>query len=267
MMKKAPSKKDTKVERFSLIDSIDEKRFVISHQTEILTNLKRIQEKGAFLSVYSTSPGNQHFVTIIHHVDEIHHRIVFDSPSNALLNRHFLNHGDMVLTTAIDRVRIQFEISSVRQTFFASTPAYVAKFPSKMTRLQRRDFYRLTIPVTTPISCEISNRNSRWGGYSRYEVYDISVGGLGINGAPLMPIGEIIHNIIVNLPEIGAFSADVIVCHTFWVQLKNGQKVLKTGFRYTNLCDQRHQKIQRYINQITMERRSRETRMEKKKPG
>ena len=264
-MKKNKETNKTKIERFKLIDSIDEARFIVSHPNEVLLILKQIKEKEVFLSAYSLD-GKKSFMTLLFDINENRKMLVFDSPSDALLNRYFLNQGELSLATAIDRVRIQFDLFSIRETAFGPNPAYAAGFPTRITRFQRRDFYRLSVPISTPIPCDVPNRNSRWGGTSRYSVYDISVGGIGLNGVPLMRIGDKIHNMTVHLPEGKSFTVDAVACHTFLVQLRNGQKVVKTGFRYTTVCDQRDQKIQHFINQVTMERRSRESRQDKKKP-
>ena len=138
-MKQKIRKTQTKIERFSLIDSIDKARFMVTHTREIVIMLNQIKKRGAFLTGYSFN-SHHSFMTSILDIDEEKQRIIFDSPSEPLINRHFLNQGELILSTAIDRVRIQFELSSIRQSSFDSKPVYVASFPNQITRLQRRDF-------------------------------------------------------------------------------------------------------------------------------
>lgn len=248
----------------TIINTIDDSRYIIRHPQVILSYLKQIKKDHAFLAI--TSSGQYHpFISMLYKVDEQRRQIIFDTPEDSRLDRHFLKEDSVTIVTSVEQIRIQFEVSGLRHVMYDSKVAYAADIPTSILRLQRRDVYRLTVPVSAPIYCEIGDSTGSFESAHRYPVYDISLSGIGLNNFPMMAAGTKIYHAIVYLPDsIGSFIADLVVCHTFSIRFRRQDSILKTGFKFLSVSEQRNKKIQQYLNMLFSERRLREIRLEKK---
>ena len=245
----------SKVERFELIDALDNSRFKIKDELKILEQLREIQTKKAFLAVHDLTT-HEEFLSIIFDIHAESKSIIFDAPDNFLLRRKNNAGKALLLTTTIDRVRIQFKLHDVKNVPYAGNSALIASFPDELIRLQRREFYRLIVDNDPSIQCAITlNSPFSDSNISRYEIYDISVGGIGINNFPFHQAGEKITNLHIFLSNEETIVTDVITCHTFSIYLKSGKHIFRTGCRFADLSTTRDQKIQHYINKVNMIKR------------
>jgi flagellar brake protein len=146
---------------------------------------------------------------------------------------------------------------------YQGRPAFRAAFPDSLLRLQRREFYRLTVPIARPLRCILPYQKAD-GSRAQLEVkvVDISGGGLAVV-APPEGIGfeadAEFPNCRLELPEVGIIVATVKVCSMFEITLRNGSTIKRAGCQFKTLPGPMLTLVQRYIIKVERERKARES--------
>jgi c-di-GMP-binding flagellar brake protein YcgR len=88
---------------------------------------------------------------------------------------------------------------------------------------------------------------------------DISLGGVSLMGEHpglKLETGQLFEGCRIVLPEIGTVTAKLAVRNSFPMTLKNGTVTRRTGCAFVDLARSQEALIQRYINKLERERRS-----------
>lgn len=155
--------------------------------------------------------------------------------------------------SSLARVHIQFEAAHPRACLHEGLAAIRIDYPQKLYYLQRRDYFRLTIPARQPVHCCIVHD----GNPIEAEVADISLGGISllgpVPGLPLYP-GMQVEGCRIDLPETGTILVDLIVCTLRETGLRAGRHNLRIGCRFAQLGGSEQTLVQRYIHHIERNR-------------
>lgn len=239
--------------------------FLLHSRTEILFVLRTLIQKGAMMTAYCDE-GRAFLLTTLVAIDDENDRLVFDYGADEEMNRAALTAQKIVFTTQIDRVKIQFSLQRMQLIDWEKRPAFAAPLPKTLLRLQRREYFRLSIPLTAPVKCGVPV--SRADGSIQpveAQILDISGGGFGLMVMPdlkeLFQIGTQFSECRINLPDEGPVLADIRVRSTFDVTTRSGGRYCRTGCEFVNLPGTRLTLIQRYITRIERERKARLTGM------
>jgi c-di-GMP-binding flagellar brake protein YcgR len=94
----------------------------------------------------------------------------------------------LLLTAAIDKVKVQFTLGKLSETQHAGLPAFSAALPDKLLRLQRRECFRLSTPITKPVKCIAMIKRADGSTFLlEASLLDISGGGIGLMAPPVWP--------------------------------------------------------------------------------
>lgn len=185
--------------------------------------------------------------------------LLFDISPDERTNKLLLNSPHLVCVSNLDRVHIQFISRQPHSTEHAGRRALRAERPTSLLFVQRRDYFRLSVPSRQPLICHLP-LGSDWNTLEA-EVADISLGGLGLLGPlpGLMPLpGTRFAGCRLELPEIGTIPVDLLVCTTRDISPRNGNRTLRIGCRFMQLSGRGQTLIQRYINHLERSRIARE---------
>lgn len=165
--------------------------------------------------------------------------------------------------TQLDKVKVQFMLDGLTTVVEAGRPAFRAALPTSLMRLQRREFYRLPLPLTRPLAGAIEFTDAS-GQRQRLEVHasDISGGGIGLVGLPEdapLEAGLALRLLRLELPEVGLVSGDLRVCSLATLTNRLGHKSLRAGCEFVKLPGTMQTLIQRYIIKVERERKARES--------
>lgn len=242
----------SKVNRFELVDALENSRFKVKDEQKIIALLEEIKKKRAFLSAYDLNTG-QEFLTVIFDIDVPNRRLIFDAPDAFLRRRKEEDGKLMMLTTSINRVRIQFKLTDIANDEDTGSLALTASFPAEIIRLQRREFYRLVVEDNFPEQSTAGFRRPFCSTVDqKFDIYDISVGGLGINNFPDHHAGDTIQGLHIFLSDDEIIVADMVICHTFCIHKPVGDDQYRTGCKFSKSSVVRDRQIQRYINEISI---------------
>lgn len=230
--------------------------YLVTASIEVKYLLNQLLEKGEIICLYPAGKREPFAISTLLSIDE--QGLLFDGSNDRRTNDALTKEGRVVLVGVVNKVKVQFELPQATQIAFEGRTAIRTAQPTQTLRMQRRDFYRLDIPMSQKVSCIIPLEN---GGYSEISVTDISLGGLSLLGVlPELPlvVGDVLHNCRIKLLDVGIIEADMQVCIVIDVTLRNGIKTQRTGCRFFNLSGQMETLIQRFINKIERQRISRE---------
>jgi len=217
--------------------------------------LRSIAQKGEGLTAHFNQ-GNDFILTSIIEVDVDRNTVILDYGANAALDRRILDAGKIVFITAQDKVRIQFSVNHIEKTSYDGAPAFKKKLPDSLIKLQRREYYRLSTPISKPLLCAFPLEG---GAKANLVIADISIGGIGVVNPPpnfKFEIGTKYPGCYFVLPEIGTIMASLQIRNAFEITLKNGSRTMRAGCMFINLPGTMEAMIQRYIIKLERERRA-----------
>lgn len=243
-----------------LLDPSDYSQFLLSSRSEILFVLRSLVSTASRITVYFNE-GKDFLLTTVLAVDE--EVIVLDYGSNESMNGKALSANKLFCATQQEHVKIQFILRGLKKIKHEGHPAFRAGFPDSLLRLQRREFYRLTVPLLRPLRCIVPYTKAD-GSREQMEVkvVDISGGGIAIMSPPEdmgFEADTEFPNCRLELPEVGFVVATLKVCTVFEVTLRNGSTVKRAGCQFLNLAGPMMTQVQRYIIKVERERKARDS--------
>ena len=189
--------------------------------------------------------------------------LVFDYGSTDLVNQRALKADKLFCIASLNRVKIQFILRRLSNVQFEGRPAFQSAFPESLLRLQRREYYRLTMPVTRPLICHVPLPNTIGAAKMlAFNAVDISGGGvaLAFNAhGPVLTVDTDYPDCTIELPEVGRVVGTLRVKSIFEVTLRSGALLQRAGCQFVALPGSMLTLIQRYIIKIERERKARET--------
>lgn len=189
--------------------------------------------------------------------------VVLDVGPSAEMNRRALDAEKLFCVTQLEKVKIQFVLRGLTKIEAGGRPAFRAKLPESMMRLQRREFFRLSLPIARPLKATVGLPTPR-GIVQNTEVVvaDISGGGLGLVGLSVdIPVESGLEMSIqrLELPEVGIISGKIKVCSVTELTNRMGLRTKRAGCEFVSLPGPSQTLIQRYIIKIERERKARES--------
>lgn len=241
-----------------LLETGGHDQYILHSRNEILHVLKSLIEHVSQVTVFFGA--NNLLLTSVIEADE--NGLVLDYGASTEMNRKAQEATKLFCVTNLAKVKVQFILRGLTKIEHQERPAFRAKLPDSLLRLQRREFYRLTMPVTRPLKCLMPMPQA--DGTTKAveaDVMDISGGGLAIiappEGIPLLEGAEIPH-CRIELPEVGTINATLRICTLFEITLRSGARLKRSGCQFINLSSSMQAMIQRYILKVERERNARE---------
>lgn len=198
--------------------------------------------------------GEHFMLTVIVGIDLDHNEVFLDYGSNDELNQKICESEKIIFVTIHDRVKIQFTVKKIEKNLFGGRDTFKIKLPESLVRLQRRECFRVPVPVVSPLKCvmPLSDEDTM-----EVIIVDISIGGvcniLPSIDATLEP-GMVFHKCQLELPDLGVITADMEVMNIFDVTLRNGMMSKRAGCRFIDLPPRMQSMLQRYITKIDRSR-------------
>lgn len=230
--------------------------YTIHSRMEIVFILRAIQHKNELVTAYFNQ-GRDFLLTSIIDVDPDADTITLDYGANELLNKSIQESDRIILATTQDKVKVQFVTGHLQEIAYQGRPAFRAKLPESLLKLQRREYYRLATPVSTPIKCSFELPDKK---NIEIVIADISLGGIAVvhyQEKIQLEIGRLFDTCRIILPDVGNVTTGIEVRDEQEIMMKNGAVNHRAGCMFINLHPSQQAMIQRYIIKLERERRSR----------
>ena len=233
-----------------------DERLTLRSAPEITAVLRSLQKQRAMISVYFDQ-GREFILTAILAVNPEFQEIVLDLGADERTNKLLLQSTRLLVVGNENRIKVQFVTGAAQATMHEGHPAFRVRIPGALLRIQRRDFYRVELPMSRPAKAYLQASAENPEELHEARVVDISCGGLALVFAAAtvsLETGQVYPACSVNLPGIGTVWAPVEITYLGDVPLKNGILQRRAGCRFINLPGPMQAMIQRYINQVERER-------------
>lgn len=251
----------TPAKRLEVMESDKFDDCMVESQTEITYLLRELVDKALFTLYFNHN--RDFLLTSILEVPEDEDYFFLDFGGDKEMNEKALASDKIFCTTQHNHVKIQFILRGLQRTTFNGRSAFLARLPDNLLRLQRRQYYRLELPVTKPLICQIPI-TAKSGRHEVIEVsvIDISVGGMDVE----LPIedrhfekGKVFNDCTIELPDVGTVNVSFRVCNLYEIEKANGARAKHSGCIFVNLRGNLHNLIQRYILKADHEMRAYES--------
>jgi c-di-GMP-binding flagellar brake protein YcgR len=239
-------------------------RYKIHARREIVSLLRHVGSRNQLVRMQANK-GTDSVVTSILGVDEGDASVIIDCAPSQLTNQRVLESSDITFETVLDNIRIFFSAPHVDSCLFEARPALRFPIPATVIRLQRREFYRVQTPVTSPVKCTIPVRDESGSSFHPIVVSlaNVSAGGIGVVDEKklLNPDFSIDYpNSRIDLPG-GPVTVTLRLKNSQDVTLTNGKQIRRLGFMFVDAAKSIEAAIQRYITKLEREQNARKTGM------
>jgi c-di-GMP-binding flagellar brake protein YcgR len=230
----------------------DLSRFALTSPIDVQHVLRSLIKSSTMVSVYFNNDSD-FLVTTLLDMDVKKGQLVFDVGGDADANKKLLSAAECNFTTSPDGIKIQFSTKKVAVTTWKGNAAFVVALPTKLIKLQRREYYRIQTPVINPLSCTLRHPIL---GVAKLKLFDLSLGGVGLilpsaeNYAPF----EVFADCRLDLHDFGDTLVDLQSRNIITIPLKNSKQMVRMGCRFIKLPARQETLLQRVITQLERER-------------
>ncbi|MDP1557329.1 MAG: flagellar brake protein [Nitrosomonas sp.] len=243
------------------VEDRDEK-FRIHNPIDILFILRGMMKSRTLITLYFDQ-NNSFILSSVLAVDPEIKQIIIDYGCDKKLNRKALDARNLTIMTAQAEVEIKFTCDSVKKVQFEGNDAFLVDLPESLVRLQRREFFRISIPKINPLKCIVPLSDSYDSDTAEVTISDISCGGIGIlDDHSILHVDRetIFKDCKITLPEIGTITTTIQIKSTFEVTLRNGLMSKRVGCKFAELLPAKKlAMIQRYMAKLErMQRQARD---------
>ncbi|WP_169307394.1 flagellar brake protein [Chitiniphilus eburneus] len=182
--------------------------------------------------------------------------LILDAPVDATVTELLLTHGACCVSQ-VRGVKHQFDCLPIQRIQYQGTVALSGPRPTQMLSMQRRQHFRMTLPLNPPVICEIPLAEDN---HLQAIVSDLSAGGLKLSAHAPLPIlvGQTLFDCRFTLPGFGQIETDLHIEDAQESELRSGAHQLHYGCQFIGLSRADQQKIQRYLAQLERRRLERD---------
>jgi len=230
-------------------------RYLTKSRLEIRRIFNSIMQQAATLS---TPVGSDNLITSIIAVDEDEDYLLFDCAQKNQYDETVLEQERLFWSTSLEKIKIQFGCQPIGYIEHEGQRALKTEIPRELMRLQRREFYRMPTPVTSPIKCMLNTRKGATAVTLELHLLDISCGGISVVTPPEVFAPELgaAYSCLIDLPG-KPLRAHVQARNAFMTTLDTGKVTERSGFAFVNLTENQLSTIQRYIMDLERVRKGR----------
>lgn len=232
-------------------DNLDE--YIITFRREIIFYLRQLINDSVQITIVFNH-GKDSLLTMLLDLDEESDTLIFDWGGSEETNQKLLLSEKNNFVARPHGVRNQFVTGHVKQVTYQGRKAFAVKMPEKYLRLQRREFFRLTLPLTQRPICMLRAPDGR---EMKTEVVDIGLGGVGVEVASLLFPCELrmVFPATIEIKDQTVLRMDVRICYVGAVE-RGAHKAIRLGCTFEKVTPGQENEMQKFITQVQREERA-----------
>jgi c-di-GMP-binding flagellar brake protein YcgR len=242
-----------KIEHFHNDEDI---AFRIPSKVEMLSILQSLADQGTHAALYY-GRGQNFILTTLLGANE--HGMWLDVGPFPLENKNLLLSDKFTFVSVHRHAKIQFMAHDIQNDLFKNNEAFYMALPDYLLRIQRREFFRTTIPAGPPIKCiiPVSPENPDDQIIMReVPIVDICGGGIGLlreeNEAELLP-RKTFPDCQISIPDVGTLTGTIEVRYNIDFTTPNNVIHKRVGCRFIHQNNQMENLLQSYITRLQSE--------------
>lgn len=234
----------------------EDRELRIASKIGMLSILQSIVDQGERVALFYGN-GHNFIPTTLLGANE--HGMWLDAGQILPENRQLLLDGKITFVSAHQQVKIQFEARDIKNDLFENSDAFYLGLPDYLLRIQRREFFRIAIPSTTPVKCVIPIQTENPGEpviMREIPLVDISGGGVGLlcreQETVLLP-NKTFSDCQISIPDVGTLIVAIEVRNGITLTADNDVIYKRVGCCFIRLNNQMNMLLQRYIARLQRE--------------
>ena len=235
------------------IDSIENmEHYMLYGRGEIMQKLRQLGKKKSLISLHFSESSMLSTV-----VDVLSDRnlLVLDYGGDEEMNQKLLKHNRAVVKTDYDGIQAQFSIKDIRKARLQGKPSFACPLPEDVLWVQRREYYRVRIPLSEVVTCELIHGDNH---RTEYPVLDISTGGIALfnqnNELELEP-GNVFHNCKLTLGDHSTAFINLEVRNNILKNPNDPGEGMRCGCAFLNLIGDVEVDVQKFINLVDLQQK------------
>lgn len=237
-------------------ESDENTKFTTTVPSEIFHHLRLLASHSDPITIFSNH-GKSFVVTRLIAVDAKTASMYLEQGGNYEANRQLLSSERNVFSCSPGGIKTQFPLEAVTEVEIDGMPVFCAPLPKEITKLQRREYFRIQTPAATGITCTLHEYQG--GGGITLPVYDISLGGISLvlnARIPGFEIGTVYKRAELDLREHGVLPMELKIRNHLVMRTATGGEQRRVGAEFLELEVRAQTLVQRYIAQLERERRA-----------
>lgn len=231
-------------------DSIeDQDKFLLHNKNSIVQKLRLLAKNHCLITAYFNS-GNESMNTAVVGIIRDMDLVALDYGVNEKTNQRLLAADRIIFKAKNDGITAQFSASSIVKAKYKNNSVFAIPIPEQMLWLQRREYFRVRVPLGIPAYIHIKNTE---GAFQEYPILDISAGGLAILDEEYRlneEIGTYLRHCTLNLPDEKPLQLELEIRNQFPHQISASKQANRIGCAFLHIDMSSLAQIQRYINNI-----------------
>jgi c-di-GMP-binding flagellar brake protein YcgR len=241
----------------STLTDQDFDKYTITGKREIAFVLDALREHIEPMTMLFAQ-GAESFITIILDIDDEKGEVIFDWGGNEEINKRFLEAGSGTLLGYPEGIRVQCQIKNVAEIDYQGRRAFAAVLPVSLLRLQRREYFRINVPMAQQPLCTLEGPDKT---ILHLPIHGLSIAGISFTEAPeafaQFEQSTRIPHCRFELGEHGNFDCVIEVRYVTQLTGRTGRVIGRMGCRFGGLTSVMQAHIQRYMMHVERERRAR----------
>ncbi len=233
--------------------------FRIPSKKELLHILQQIAEQDTRVALYYDNKHNFILTTLL---GANNNGMWLDVGPFAPENKNILLSEKIIFVSIHQHVKVQFTSGTIQSVQLEGHDAFFMPLPPYILRIQRRNYFRLSIPLSAPVKCTITIKSEdpehaeTPPRVREMSVLDISGGGIGLlcnDDDPDMVRGTFFEDCRLKLPDTDEFKIALEVRGTFKFTMHNDAVKVCAGCQFISIDNQANILLQRYIARLQAE--------------
>lgn len=233
-------------------------RYAIHSRAEILMLLRALMTRKVLVNLDLTQ-SRQIVITSIIDLNLRTNQIILDVARGDALNRELLAGKGAEFISQLDGISIAFPIGQVSLIEHDKLPALAIAVPASLIRLQRREHFRVAMPIARPVQCLLPAPGEHDPDPITTHIVDIGCGGVAladVSGRAGTGTGRILECCRLMLPELEPVTTSLEVRNAAQIRLGNGAFQTRLGCRFVDLPNDAAAMLQRFVMKIERDRRN-----------
>ena len=226
----------------------DDSKYIINAHNEIMQKLRMLQKSKCLVTAYFDDD-KQSMLTAIIDILPAKNLLLLDYGPDEAENKLLMSGARVTLKSQLAGVTAQFSVINVKKARYQGQTVFACKVPDSLLWVQRRDTYRIKLPMGLHAFCLIHDDHKA----RRFEVHDISVGGMAFDDPDMdqmFALGSVFEKCEITLPEFGTGTVALEVRNHLPIVPGNDAKGRRIGCVFVDLRSDVDAMIQRFIHSI-----------------
>lgn len=241
-----------------LPEGVDLANCQVNGRFEVVSLLREVLSRHALITIYFNE-GHDAIGSTLLDVNPDFEELVIDCGADTDANARLLRAPCLTAVTSLDHIRIQFATGRAQPTTFQGGPAFRIRLPGSVLRLQRRNAYRVRVPMARPAHLRMAHPTLQ-DMTLKLKILDISVGGIAVlaavNDGLSWERSDVIEGCSVELPDFGRFETALNVRYKLLLAETGRTKLKRYGMEFVGLPGPLASLVQRYILYVERSRQS-----------